>query len=99
MTSDVHAGNVALSGWGRYPVLSCVLHDPSSSEDLVRTLERDPVIARGAGRAYGDSALQARGVIRMRGLGCGISLDAHQGVLVAEAGASFGDVLDPCKGI
>jgi FAD/FMN-containing dehydrogenase len=86
-------GSECLSGWGRYPVLPCVTHAPANAEDLAQAIGTGPVIARGAGRAYGDSALQPQGVISMQSLGKTLSLDADTGVLEADAGASFTDVL------
>ncbi|WP_300064263.1 FAD-binding oxidoreductase [uncultured Roseobacter sp.] len=93
MLSTCHVHDGPLSGWGRYPVLPCMQHDPVTVEDMVRAIESAPVIARGAGRAYGDSALQTQGVIRTKQMGRAVSLDAASGVLEAEAGASFADVL------
>lgn len=93
MTGLDRSNTMSLSGWGRYPVLACLTHDPETPEDLARVLGSGPVIARGGGRAYGDSALQARGVICTQALGRKVSLDAHTGILVAEAAATFADVL------
>ena len=83
-----------LSGWGRYPVIPCLTHAPATATDLARAIGTGPVIARGAGRAYGDSSLQRDGVIRTDRLDKGLSLDPATGVLEAGAGASFADVLD-----
>ena len=93
MTGGDHANSVSLSGWGRYPAIPCLTHDPGTTEELARVVGTGPVIARGGGRAYGDSALQARGVIGTQGLGRKVSLDAHAGILIAEAAANFADVL------
>lgn len=88
-----HPSTVRLSGWGRVPSQPCVLHRPGSAPDLAQLLRAGPVIARGAGRAYGDSALQPEGVISTGGLGRAITLDSQTGMLEAEAGARFADVL------
>lgn len=69
------------------------MHAPRTKTDLTRAIGTGPVIARGAGRAYGDSALQRNGVIETAGLGRALALDAATGVLEAEAGATFADVL------
>jgi len=82
-----------LGGWGRYPVSNCATHAPSTDETLKNIISGGPVIARGAGRAYGDSALQAHGVICTDGLGKALSLDTQRHILEADAGASFADVL------
>ena len=93
MAGPERVGSERLSGWGRYPVLPCVTHNPASAQDLTQAIGAGPVIARGAGRAYGDSALQPQGVIAMQSLGKALSLDTGTGVLEADAGASFTDVL------
>ena len=47
-----------LSGWGRYPVLETELHRPRSVEALRALVLSGPgLIARGNGRASGDSAI------------------------------------------
>lgn len=93
MKPQNHAGSETLSGWGRFPVLPCVTHEPRTPDDLTRAIGSGPVIARGAGRAYGDSALQRRGVICMAALGNAVFLDTATGIATVEAGASFTDLL------
>ena len=53
---------MAFSGWGRYPTLESRLFEPVSASEIEASLGSSepwgtPVIARGAGRSYGDSAL------------------------------------------
>ena len=47
-----------LHNWGGYPTMTATLHAPARPEG-VRLAPGRPVIARGNGRCYGDSALQA----------------------------------------
>lgn len=83
-----------LSGWGRYPVLEARTHRPRSVESLRQLVRSEPnVIARGNGRAYGDSAINISATIETRYLNRMIDFDATTGELVAEAGVLLGDII------
>lgn len=83
-----------LSGWGRYPVIEARVQAPRSP-DALRALVRAErsLIARGAGRAYGDSALNPAATIEMRHLNRLLAFDAETGVLEAEAGVQLADII------
>jgi len=83
-----------LSGWGRYPVADCALGAPRDSAALVGALAQGPIIARGNGRAYGDSAMSPGLTVSMQHFNRMIAFDAATGVLTAEAGVLLGDVID-----
>ena len=58
-----------VSGWGRYPIAETEWLAPSSpSAVLSATKDRDGIIARGNGRAYGDAAIGLRSTLVMTGL-------------------------------
>lgn len=83
-----------LSGWGRYPVLEARAHAPRSIaalQDLV--LSEPSLIARGNGRAYGDSAINPAATIEMRHLDRMIAFDPVSGQLAAEAGVLLADII------
>ncbi|MES2936147.1 MAG: FAD-binding oxidoreductase [Pseudomonadota bacterium] len=80
-----------LHGWGRYPRIEARLEVPASPRDCARALG-EPLIARGLGRSYGDSALGAR-VLSTRWLDHFVAFDDTTGVLECEAGVSLGDIL------
>lgn len=83
-----------LSGWGRYPVLEAKVHAPRSVEALQALVRSEPsVIARGNGRAYGDSAINPAATLDMRHLDRMVAFDAGTGQVVAEAGVLLGDVI------
>lgn len=82
-----------MSGWGRYPVLDCAVTRPETEADLAAALAGGPVIARGNGRAYGDSAMNTRATLDMRRFSHMLEFDAATGVLVAEAGVILGDII------
>jgi decaprenylphospho-beta-D-ribofuranose 2-oxidase len=83
-----------ISGWGRYPVVDAQLHQPRNV-DAVRALvaSHDSVIARGAGRAYGDSAINRSATISMRGLDRFLAFNSESGRLTAQAGVCLGDIV------
>jgi FAD/FMN-containing dehydrogenase len=82
-----------LSGWGRYPRLDCALTRAENEEQLRALLAQTPLIARGNGRAYGDSALNPHNTVDMRRLNRMLAFDPNTGQLVAEAGVLLADVI------
>lgn len=92
---------VRLTGWGRTSPAETQACRPERSRDLIAALA-DPVargprgvIAHGAGRSYGDEALNSGGAtVLTRRLDRLLSFDEASGLLVAEAGATFRDVSD-----
>ena len=83
-----------LAGWGRYPRVECRVIAPRSRDEVVAAVaEQRSLIARGNGRAYGDSALNTAATLDLRRADRFIAFDAATGVLEAEAGALLADVL------
>lgn len=80
-----------LHNWGGYPTMTATLHAPARPEG-VRLAPGQPVIARGNGRCYGDSALQATVVSTLRWNKI-LAFDREQGVCCCEAGVLLGDLL------
>jgi decaprenylphospho-beta-D-ribofuranose 2-oxidase len=86
-----------LSGWGRFPVLEARVHAPRSIEALRDLVVASPnVIARGNGRAYGDSAINPAATLETRHLNRMIAFDKASGQLIAEAGVMLGDIITAC---
>lgn len=83
-----------LNGWGRFPRLACRVLRPDSVEEIRAALGEGPVIARGLGRAYGDSALNAAATLDMRRFDRMLAFDPESGQLTAEAGVSLGDIIE-----
>ncbi|WP_323037019.1 FAD-binding oxidoreductase [Pararhodobacter sp.] len=81
-----------LSGWGRFPTLKGQLIAPRTQADLAGLVGKGPVIARGMGRAYGDSAI-AKTTLDMRHFNKMIAFDDETGQLVAEAGVTLGEII------
>ncbi len=83
-----------LSGWGRYPLLDARVYTPRSIEVLQELVQYQPsVIARGNGRAYGDSAINPDATILMKHFNRMLAFDPASGQLVAEAGVLLGDIV------
>jgi decaprenylphospho-beta-D-ribofuranose 2-oxidase len=83
-----------LSGWGRYPVLEARTHRPRSVEALRQLIVSEPsLIARGNGRAYGDSAINTSATVETRHINRMVAFDPASGQLVAEAGVLLGDII------
>ncbi|WGF87091.1 FAD-binding protein [Marinivivus vitaminiproducens] len=89
---------LTLAGWGRSTRSACLAARPERQGDLRRALAGaggDGVIAHGAGRSYGDCALATGGrtVMTVR-LDRMLAFDDATGVLVAEPGVTFADLLE-----
>jgi decaprenylphospho-beta-D-ribofuranose 2-oxidase len=84
-----------LSGWGRYPLVEAQLHRPrneASLRDLV--LQEPSMIARGNGRAYGDSAINQAATLHTVHFNRMMAFDPAKGQVIAEAGVLFRDLID-----
>ena len=83
---------VELSGWARWPRRICRVSAPRRPEAVAAALGSS-AIARGLGRAYGDSALNPEGTVLTRHLDRVLAFDPQTGVLEAEAGLSLAAVI------
>ena len=83
-----------LSGWGGYPVADCPVSAPRNEDALREIQAQGRLIARGNGRAYGDSAMSHNQTVSMERFDRMIAFDAETGLLTAEAGVELGDVVD-----
>ncbi|MEL6702575.1 MAG: FAD-binding protein, partial [Pseudomonadota bacterium] len=83
-----------LSGWGRYPILDARLLAPRSIDELRDHVRATPqLIARGNGRAYGDSAINTAATVKTRHLNRMLAFDGQTGELTAEPGVLIGDII------
>jgi len=87
-----------LCGWGRTSHSWCDVRVPRGPEDVLERLQSRAgasVIARGAGRSYGDAAQNERGtVLDMNGLTSIVSIDEAAGVVTAQAGCTVAQLMD-----
>jgi decaprenylphospho-beta-D-ribofuranose 2-oxidase len=89
---------MALSGWGRSSVAHTRACRPERASEIAQAIAEtgsEGLIAHGAGRAYGDAALNDRGrTLLTERLDRLLSFDAATGALVAEPGVTFRDLVD-----
>jgi decaprenylphospho-beta-D-ribofuranose 2-oxidase len=89
----------SLTGWGRTRASRARVLEPRSEQDVLEALGAGQrraagVIARGAGRSYGDAAQNAGGdVLDMTGLRRILSIDRERRLVSAEAGATVAELL------
>ena len=84
-----------LSGWGRYPALNCRVEHLRRPGELPELLARGTtLIARGNGRAYGDSALNTELTLSMLAMDRMQAFDAGTGLLTCEAGVLLSSILE-----
>ncbi|MGA9721312.1 MAG: FAD-binding oxidoreductase, partial [Candidatus Binatus sp.] len=92
-----HPRRGLLTGWGRYPLSESDIYRPDKIAELqaVVTADESSLIARGAGRAYGDAALndQSR-VVDLTRLNRMLSFDPSSGLLRCEAGVTIAELID-----
>ena len=83
-----------LSGWGRYPVVTCSVADASTLDEVRQTIGSSPqLIGRGLGRSYGDSSLNPHQTLRFKGMDRVLAFDAETGRITCEAGLSLGAMI------
>ncbi len=86
-----------LSGWGRYPVVQSRVQRPerlSALQELVARAGTGSLTARGAGRSYGDAALNSKGTTVLMGrLNRMLAFDEKTGLLRCEAGVTLEEIL------
>ncbi len=83
-----------LSGWGRFPVLDCRLERLREAAQLRElTAGSGTLIARGAGRSYGDAALNPDLTVSMLPMNRMQAFDPSTGLLTCESGVLLADIL------
>jgi FAD/FMN-containing dehydrogenase len=77
-------------------VITCDTYRPEKSEGVadVYAAHKDTVITYGAGRSYGDAALNKKGVLISKRLNRFLQFDKGKGILRAEAGVTLAEILD-----
>ncbi len=83
-----------VAGWGLYPSVDTQLYFPRDVEALCALMSsKHSVIARGNGRAYGDSAVNPFSTISMKYFDRMLSFETTTGQLVAESGILLSDII------
>lgn len=84
-----------MSGWGNFPRATSRLllaRDPDAIGPVLR--DADTLIARGAGRAYGDAAIGCGATLSLQALDRMMAFDPASGRLTVEAGVTLAAILD-----
>lgn len=92
----MRAKPLALAGWGRAQTAKMNAFRPERAREASALVAAWPggLTIRGGGRAYGDQALNENGhALLTERLDRIVSFDAETGLLVAEAGVTFADLL------
>ena len=85
---------IDLAGWGNYPTLSTDLLTVRAAAGVRDFMgARSGLIARGAGRAYGDAAIGAQSTLSVLGLNRMRRFDPATGLLTVESGVTIADIL------
>jgi FAD/FMN-containing dehydrogenase len=82
-----------LSGWGRFPVHEAHVSAPRDIASLADSVKAGNLIARGNGRAYGDSAVNCANTVSMRHFNRMLAFEPSSGQLVVESGVILGDII------
>lgn len=80
-----------IHGWGGYPTIEAEVKMPLS-RSACKTCHDTPLIARGMGRSYGDSA-HASTIVQTTYLDHFIAFDTNTGIITVEAGITIREVL------
>lgn len=82
-----------IQGWGRYPRIDAAPYAPQTLGAAAHWLtDTQPLIARGLGRSYGDSALAPR-TLETSQLHHLLGFNKHSGLLDCQAGVSLSEIL------
>lgn len=88
-----------IHSWGRFPSIEADIDEPVDNSSLGQVLQSHPpqntLIARGAGRSYGDSALAGH-IVSSRFLDNFLSFDEVTGEISCAAGVTLDQILRLC---
>ena len=83
----------SLSGWGGFPRKIAKVFYPVKINQILNEIKNGEVIARGNGRAYGDSAISEKNTINMKNFNNILAFDEKNGILTIEAGVLLSDII------
>ena len=85
-----------VAGWGRYPLSHSTVFRPEKISELAEVVSHSrSILPRGAGKAYGDAALNdERGLVLVERLNRMLAFDPPTGILRCEAGVTLAEVID-----
>ncbi len=83
-----------LSGWGGYPVQKAKIIYPENVNQIIEEIKKSDLIARGNGRAYGDSSINVKNTISMKYFNRMLSFDKNSGILEVESGTLLEEIIN-----
>jgi len=95
--SATRAREMKLAGWGRYPVVDTQVYRPEKIAELAAVVAANStsLTPRGAGRAYGDAAVNGGNrVVDVQRLNRMIAFDPESGILRCEAGVTIAEIIE-----
>lgn len=93
--SQSPAKKMRLAGWGNVPAAVCRCFRPEKIRELDALVRHtNTLLARGAGKSYGDAALNPDATILTERLDRFIMFDAGTGTLQAQAGVTLAQVME-----
>lgn len=93
---SLHSKNILLAGWGNFPKQICAVFRPEKQREIPSIISEhaSSLIARGAGKSYGDAALNWEGVVSFERLNRIIAFDTKAGTITAQAGVTLKEIID-----
>jgi len=91
---DKNSYQTNISGWGGYPIQEAKVVYPKNIKQILEEMKKSDLIARGNGRAYGDSSINKKNTINMKYFNHIISFDESSGILEVEAGILLEDIVN-----
>lgn len=82
-----------ISGWGCTPIIEANVSQPRDLSELRGHIFKKNMIARGNGRAYGDSAINVNNTIHMKYFNKMLEFSFESGLLTVEAGVLLADII------
>ena len=89
-----NSNQTKISGWGGYPVRKTNIVYPKNIDQILVEIKKSDLIARGNGRAYGDSSINEKNTMSMKYFNHILSFDDSSGILVVESGILLEDVIN-----
>lgn len=88
--------HIKLAGWGNFPVQMSPVYRPERQREVSDIITHHPssLIARGAGRSYGDASLNWEGVVDMQRLNRFLAFDTANGIMTVQSGVTLKEVMD-----
>ena len=85
---------IRVTNWGNHPGVEAEIRSFATQEEAASFVNAGgPLIARGLGRCYGDSALQRR-ILSTQQYNRMLHFDAQEGILTCQSGVSLAEILE-----